>query len=272
MGGRLSDPIGNEIQSFPKYSWQEEFEKAERCGFDLIEWVFDLYEKNPILDNDGIKKIKFLSKKYSVRINTICADYFMKRKLFNVSDYQLEENLDVLKNLIQRSHELGIEILELPFVDSSSLKSKNDEEQLIHNLQKILPLAEDMDIKLTLETDLPPSHFKTLLTRFDHPNIKANYDTGNSTALGYDVKEELNVLGSWIVNIHIKDRICGGRTVPLGTGDTDFDSFFSTLAKINFNGSLVIQGAREPSNEITPEVTCKKYLYFVKQYVDKYFL
>lgn len=271
MEGRLSSLIGDEIQAFPQNSWNDEFEKASKCGFELIEWIFDLYEKNPILDDDGIKKIQALSEKHGIKINSICADYFMKKKLFNVPDYELRKNLDVLKNILQRSYQLGIEILEIPFVDSSSLKNKNDEDQLIFNLQKIMTLVEDLGIKLTLETDLPPSGFKSLLTRFDHPNIKANYDTGNSASLGYDVEEELKVLGSWIANIHIKDRVYGGKTVPLGTGDVNFDSFFSILSQINFNGDLIIQGAREFSHSIKPETTCTKYLNFVKQYVDKYF-
>ncbi|MGI0060954.1 MAG: sugar phosphate isomerase/epimerase family protein [Nitrosotalea sp.] len=272
MEGRLSDPIGNEIQSFPRYSWKKEFEQAARCGFDLIEWVFDLYENNPILDNVGVNEIKNLSQKHGIYVNAVCADYFMKKMLFNVSDFELERNLTVLRRLIEKCRVLDIKILEIPLVDDSSLKSKNDEEQLIHNLEKILPVAKENGVELTLETDLPTHSFKELLEKFNHPNIKANYDTGNSTALGYNIKEELEVLKSWITNVHIKDRIYKGKSVPLGTGNTDFETFFSILAKINYNGSLIIQGAREINNNvISPEFTCKKYLEFVKQYVDKYF-
>jgi L-ribulose-5-phosphate 3-epimerase len=272
MEGRLSDPIGSEIQSFPRYSWKKEFEQAARCGFDLIEWVFDLYENNPIMDNAGINEIKNLSKKHGIYVNAVCADYFMKKMLFNVSDFELEQNLTVLRRLIEKCRLLDIKILEIPFVDDSSLKSKNNEEQLIHNLEKILSVAKENGVVLTLETDLPPHSFREFLVSFNHPNIKANYDTGNSAALGYNIKEELKVLKPWITNIHIKDRIYKGKTVSLGTGDTDFETFFSTLTKINFSGGLIIQGARETSNDTSPELTCKKYLKFVKQYVDKYFI
>jgi len=168
-------------------------------------------------------------------------------------------------------HELDIKILEIPLVDSSSLKNKDNENQLIVNLQEVIPFAENYNVALTLETDLPPQTFKEFLLRFDNPNVKANYDTGNSASLGYNVVEELLTLGSWIKNIHIKDRLYRGPTVPLGTGDADFDSFFTTLSQINYSGDLIIQGASEPKDSrINPEETCSKYYEFIKQYVDMY--
>ena len=100
----------------------------------------------------------------------------------------------------------------------------------------------------------------------------ANYDIGNSTAKKYNTKLELKMLQPWLVNIHIKDRKFNGYTVPLGQGDVNFDLFFSTLKKINYNGDLIIQGAREDLNDstITSESTCKKYFTFVENYIEKY--
>ena len=95
--------------------------------------------------------------------------------------------------------------------------------------EQALPIAEKNGVKLTLETDLRPDSFKELLSRLNHPNIKANYDTGNSASLGYDVQDELKTFGSWISNVHIKDRKYHEKTVPLGDGDVNFDLFFSSL-------------------------------------------
>jgi hexulose-6-phosphate isomerase len=192
----------------------------------------------------------------------------MEKKLFNVSEFDLQKNLEVLRNLIKNSNRLGIKILEIPFVDSSSLKTKEEQSQVISNLEKILPLLEEYDIFLTLETDLPPISFKELILSFNHPNIKANYDVGNSASLGYDMKEELNLYGDLICNVHVKDRKYRGQTVPLGSGNADFELFFNLLQKTNYSGELIIQGARE--YDVKPEETCMKYLQFVKKFVDKY--
>ena len=68
--------------------------------------------------------------------------------------------------------------------------------------------------------------------------------------------------------MHIKDREYRRQTVPLGSGDADFELFFNLLQKTNYNGELIIQGAREYG--VKPEETCMKYLQFVKKFVDKY--
>ena len=271
MQGRLSEPTNNEIQSFPHLTWEEEFEKAHDCGFQVMEWIFDDVD-NPLMNNSGINKIKFLSKKFNVKINSVCADFFMKAKLFDVTENLLEENILVLENLIEQCSKTNIKILEIPLVDSSSLKNVNNQNEFVSNLKKILPNFQKFDVTITLETDLPPAEFKNLLEQFKTLNIKSNYDTGNSASLGYNIEEEFSLLKPWLKNIHIKDRLYKGITVPLGEGNVNFDLFFSNLSRVHYSGDLIIQGARESKNnpQHTPEEICKTYYTFVKQYVDKY--
>lgn len=270
MQGRLVNSVDNQIQCFPKLAWKNEFELAENTGFHLIEWIFDDLT-NPLLFPDTQKEIQILCKSHDVLINSICADFFMTKKLFSESENDLVKNLEILKNLIKISHKLGIKIIEIPLVDSSSLISSNHKMEFCKNLDKIVPIAEEYKIILNLETDLPPEEFKILIDSFESSNIRANYDVGNSTSLGYDIENELHVLKNLITNIHIKDRIVRGKTVPLGSGDTNFDLFFKTLAKVGYSGDFIIQGAREDESTISPHETCSKYRIFVKNYLDAYF-
>jgi hexulose-6-phosphate isomerase len=103
---------------------------------------------------------------------------------------------------------------------------------------------------------------------FEKNTVYANYDTGNSASLGYNVNEEFKILKGKIKNIHLKDRILGGTTVPLGLGNTNFEEFFKTLKKSEYSGDLIIQAAR--IEEMKPEQNCIKYLNFIKEYLDKY--
>jgi L-ribulose-5-phosphate 3-epimerase len=51
--------------------------------------------------------------------------------------------------------------------------------------------------------------------------------------------------------VHIKDRVRGGSTVPLGTGDTDFKALFGCLEAVAYRGDFVLQVARgEPGDEV----------------------
>ena len=269
MQGRLSDPVNNEIQSFPHDTWESEFEKAHNSGYQVLEWIFDDLE-NPILKDSEIHKIKLLSSKFNIEVNSICADYFMKEKLFDVNDTQLEENFSILKNLISQCSKMGIKILEIPLVDSSSIKNIDARNEFIQNFTHFLS---DIDSKiiLNLETDLPPFEFKILLDQFKDFQVFANYDIGNSASLGYSMDDEISILKSQIKNIHVKDRIFQGQTVPLGTGDVNFESFFQKLAQIPYGGDLIIQGARSTLSSSDPLTVSNHYYQFVNQYVDKYF-
>ena len=266
MSGRLSKQIDKEIQIFPFQEWQKEFENAKNCGFSSIEWIFDL-KPNPISNEEGINEMNELMEKTKIRVNSVCCDYFMKKQLFGNNTTEIEQSCNVLKKIIKASKKLGIKNIEIPFVDSSSLKNEKDKKQIKEIIQKMIPLL-DSDMQIILETDLEPKKFREFIESFQNSKIKANYDTGNSTALGYDMKEEFEEIGKYFGNIHIKDRLLKGTTVPLGKGNVDFDILFKLIKKYDYRGDLIIQGARDKNEN--PEDTSRKYITFVKHYVDKY--
>jgi L-ribulose-5-phosphate 3-epimerase len=267
MCGRLSKQIGNEIQAFPFQEWQKEFKNAKEAGFSSIEWIFDT-NPNPITNEEGINKMNDLIKKSNITINSVCCDYFMKKQLFGKNPIEIEKNFDILKKIVESSKKLGITNIEIPLVDSSSLRSEEDEKQFVEVIKKIIPLL-NKNMQIVLETDLSPKKFREFIESFGNNKIKVNYDTGNSAALGYDMEEEFKEIGKYFANIHIKDRKFQGNTVPLGDGDVNFELFFDKLSKIEYNGELIIQGARQDFKENHIK-TCKEYLKIVKQYLDKY--
>ena len=272
MQGRLVEQFKNKIQSFPMNNWKKEFELANDCDLKIIEWIFDENTPNPIMTSNGIQEIKQLMRKNDIEINTICGDYFMIKKLFNESEIELEKNIETLKKLIIQANKLEISMIEIPLVDSSSLKNSKNEEQVRNSLEQVMLIAEQNNVTIVLETDLNPQNFEEFLTKYEHQCIMANYDSGNSASLGYNVKEELIVLKKWIKNVHVKDRNLHGGTVPLGMGDTNFEEFFATLSEINYSGDLIIQGARNLETKYEPAQICQSYQKFVKQYVDKYYI
>ena len=86
---------------------------------------------------------------------------------------------------------------------------------------------------------------------------------GNSAALGNDAVEEIQLYGNKLFNVHIKDRILGGSTVPLGEGTVNFKKVFNELHLIGYEGNYILQAARIPrQNEV---VTVKKYLDYCYQ-------
>lgn len=246
MQGRLLPPTNHQIQSFPRDRWEQEFEFAARADLNCIEWIYDLHsaDMNPILTDVGVSKIQCLSAKHDVHVLSLCADYFMDKPLINVDDSELRDRLSHLNWLLTRCQLIGINRMVLPFVDNSRIKSKDQFGKVCESLKQVLYTAEKIGVEIHLETSLPPEPFADLLSNISHPLLKVNYDTGNSSSLGYDLNDEFAAYGSYIGSIHIKDRIRGGGTVPLGTGSADFQALKKNLKRVNYGGDFILQAAR----------------------------
>lgn len=268
MQGRLVLPKGRGIQFFPLEEWQEEFRLASKINIDEIDFIFDLdrFHENPLWQD--IRKIQDAMKESGVRVRHICADFFMRRPFFRVTEQERQENIDVLKHLLESAKQIGAENIEIPLVDNSSAKTEEEKDILVKSVSECLPEAQERGITISLETDLPPKELLELVRRFDHPFLKITYDSGNSSSLGYDSYEEINMYGNYLSNIHIKDRLLGGTTVPLGTGNANFDKLFRGLKEANYGGSFTLQAARQEEGKEAE--TILSYVEFVKKYVDKY--
>ncbi len=243
MQGRLLPKIDEKIQRFPAEQWRNEFPLAERAGLKLIEWIYEVYgeDKNPLGSDEGIAELKELSLKHGITVRSLCADYFMDRPLLA----NPEEGGRKLSWLLGRCHLAGIKRIILPFVDASRLGDYRAEDALIDLLNPFTSEAECLGIELHLETDLPPERFANLIERLPESVFKVNYDSGNSASHGYDVKEEFKAYGSRIGSLHIKDRVRGGGTVPLGTGNADFKSLRTALDAVGYEDDVILQVARE---------------------------
>jgi hexulose-6-phosphate isomerase len=251
MQGRLVPPEPGRFQAFPRERWEAEFGFAAQVPLSYIEWVYDLYgaDVNPLTANIG--KLQARIRESGVSVFSMCADYFMDRPFLRCSQAERGERLQFLQRLLPLAKQVGIERIVLPFVDASHIDSDEEKAVVIGVLKEALPAARAAGIELHLETDLAPLEFAKLLEKLPDPFIKVNYDSGNSSSLGYAPQEEFAAYGDRVGSVHIKDRIRGGGTVPLGTGDADFPSLFSALERIGYKGDITLQVARsEPGQEV----------------------
>lgn len=247
MQGRLLPKFNGRYQAHPVGYWQKEFDSAAAFGLDCIEFIFDYNdaEANPLLSESGADEILAVSDRTGVAVKTVCADYFMEAPLHHADDSVGAGSQRILERLLARGVQLGLTDIVIPCVDQSGLRDAAETERLVRRITAVLERAEAAGINLSLETDLAPQSFAELLDRFDSPRVTANYDTGNSAALGYDPAEELASYGDRITDIHIKDRVRGGGSVPLGTGDADFPRFIEALRPLDYRGPIIMQVFRD---------------------------
>jgi L-ribulose-5-phosphate 3-epimerase len=268
MQGRLLPRIDGRIQAFPWKDWPSEFATARTVGFDSIEFIFEGPEirRHPLLVAAGRDSINDAVRETGVRVGSICADYFMDEPLFRGSTAERDERREVLAELIGAASAIGAQFLEIPCVDRSAIRSESERSDLVDAIADVLPDAEEKAVGILLETDLPPLEFRSLIDRWSHPLVGANFDAGNSASLGYEPREEIATLGNTIKNVHIKDRLRGGTTVPLGTGAAKFDDVFESLGRIGYDGALILQTARDDDDV----GAASRYLAMVRRWSDSY--
>src|SRR3989344_2578401 len=127
MQGRLSKPVDGRIQAFPAATWEEEFKLASHIGIDAIEWIFeDPYETNPLWSESGRKRIMELIKETGVRVDHVCADYFMQHPFFRVTEQKRQTSAEILKKLLPFCREIGGKGVEIPFLDNSRIDSSEE--------------------------------------------------------------------------------------------------------------------------------------------------
>ena len=264
MQGRLSPPEDRRFQSFPRKGWREEFARAGAAGFSYIEWIHDDFDgwksdsdrgANPIFTAEGLREFDALKAEHGVSTPALCGDWFMEHPMIRCTPEERIHREQHLHALIPIAARMGAWRMVLPFVDNAKITTEEETIQVLDVLKHALPVAAAHKVELHLEADFGPEHFKHFLARIPDPFLKVNWDSGNSSGLGYVASEEFAVYGDRIGSVHIKDRYRkpegGIETRPVGTGSADFGDVFKAIRSIGYEGGLTLQVARGiPGDEV----------------------
>lgn len=266
MQGRLSPRPPGKLQEFPWQSWAAEFPKAARLGLHSIEWIFEAprYEENPLWTEAGREEIRSVIAMSGVRVQSVCADYFMVHRLAGESPAMLANHRDVLADLIVAAHAVGADRILIPLLETSAVDTPELKREVALSLRSVVPMAERYGVTLGLEMEIPGPEYAKVIQSVGSARVRAYYDTGNSTAQGLDIAEDIVPLLPLLHAVHIKDRVRGGGSKPLGTGDTNFQDFFPRLLRAGFKGDFVLQHYFDQQ----PELEAERSLSFVEQLIE----
>jgi len=242
--GRLSPPVSGEIQKFPGRLWKEEFDIAAKCDFEVLEWVLDDLDLsiNPLLSVAGRSEIIEAVSDSGISVSSICCDYFMQNNFSELRNGF--EPLGVLTELCRICSEVGIEAVELPLVGKSSLTLAENYRYIQKLLKDMEPYFRAHNVKVLLESDLEPPLLNDFIRQFPNDLIQINYDIGNSAYWAFDAAQEMELYADRIGSVHIKDCTPEDYSVPLGSGNADFELIFKRLAAIGYEGDFILQTAR----------------------------
>jgi L-ribulose-5-phosphate 3-epimerase len=246
MQGRLCERVDGKIQAFPWRDWKNEFPAAAAIDLHLMEWTLDqdrLYD-NPLLTLSGQAEIRALCDRYSLSVPSLTGDCFMQAPFWKADDQTAKELQNDFAAIVGACHSVGIRMLVVPLVDNGRLDTRAQEDALVDFLLSQEGNLQSCGVSVIFESDFVPSELARFISRLPSERFGINYDIGNSAALGFHTKDEFAAYGHRITNVHVKDRLLGGTTVALGTGNVQFELVFAELARIGYRGNFILQTAR----------------------------
>ena len=253
MQGRLSAMVDGKIQAFPWNEWREEFSRAKALGLTRMEWTIDQdrLRENPLNTAAGQQEIIELSRRNGLKTASLTGDCFMQAPFWKASGEKQKVLIDDLDLLLEASGAAGIEFVVIPLVDNGKIESEAQTDALLRVLLDRDGSLSKQHVKIVFESDLPPRELAAFIARLPRENFGINYDIGNSASLGYDPAEEIAAYAPRILNVHVKDRLRGGTTVPLGTGAAELAKAIRLIEQSGYSGQYILQTARATDGDHT---------------------
>ena len=218
------------------------------------------------MTTSGQIEILSLCKKHDFSIPSLTGDCFMQAPFWKVNDITHRDKLKAdFEAIVNACSKIGIEAVVLPLVDDGRLVDIQQENILVEFLLGQQSNLRELGVKIVFESDFSPVELHRFIGRLDPDVFGINYDIGNSASLGLNPAEEFSLIGDRILNVHVKDRLLGGTTVPLGEGNANFNSVFSLLKSFGYSGNYILQTARAIDDQHS------EVLLLYKQFVERGF-
>ena len=116
----------------------------------------------------------------------------------------------------------------------------------IEQIRKLIPLAEELQIHILIETVwngfcYKPEQFRDYIDEIDSPWVQAYYDIGNMQKFAPS-HEWIRILGKRTLKLDVKDWSSKNGFCPLGQGDVNWKEVRNQLEKTEFSGWATREG------------------------------
>jgi len=135
---------------------------------------------------------------------------------------------------------LGVDVVLLAFFGKGDLRDDpKGIDEVVTRLKRVASKAEKAGVMLGFESWLSAEAHLDIIERVGSSALKVYYDVGNSHLRGYDIYQEIRMLGDHICEFHAKDY-----EFLFGQGKVDFPKVRQALDDIGYQGWIQIEGAQ----------------------------
>jgi len=213
-------------------------EMAKRLGLDGVQVNFGSGQDDLPLFNPELQK-KFLeaAKEHEVEIVSLALGTLndVPYKSDPRAERWVSESIDVCRAM-------GVNVVLLAFFGNGDLRNdKKGTDVVVERLKKVAPKAEEAGVFFGIESWLSAEQHLDIINRVGSPAVKVYYDVANSHKAGYDIYQEIRLLGKQICQFHAKDY-----DDLYGKGTIAFEEVRRAMDDIGYRGWIVIEGTEMP--------------------------
>jgi len=249
--------FGYSTNAFVKFSLLDSIDRIARLGFKGVEIMGDrphLYP--PDYDKTRLMELKKRIEQYRLTVTNLNSF-----TLFAVGDTYLPSWIESdpqrreirIRHTIDSlniAHQLGCRNISVPPggpLDNGI--SRKEGFKLFHEgLEKVVPTAEELDVKILIEPEPDllmenTAEFRSFIKDVRSAAVGLNFDIGHFYCAGENPAASFEQLFEWIGHVHIED-IAPSRVhahLIAGHGAIGFKEIFDTMRRLGYNGHISLE-------------------------------
>ena len=224
-------------------TWDQMLDAATDMGFSGIE-VYNLPKFNPLLDRSGpFHKFQTAATVRQLR------DKKLRIPCFDTSyDLSLDDScIPYLKNLMDVAHNTHVS-----YVVACALHA--NEEQVMENLNQLLPYAEEQGVVLLIKTSgiyADTTRLRKVLDQYASDHLAALWDVHHTYRDFHETGDTtIKNLGSYICHVHLRDSDDNCTYQLIGEGTLPIDDVIRALSSVNYDGFISLEWKPEWLEEL----------------------
>lgn len=236
----------------------EMFESVATAGYEAIELSprdgFLMHRQDDRPQQDVIRSLEQASSRWGIEI----ASLFIVQPWASARGDERSEALRALRVAIDTAAELGCKRINTEFTGTPENVSVS-KEAFLRSVDEILPLAESRGIMLVVEPH-PYDFIETneqavdLISAIGSPMLRYLFCAPHMFYLGQDIVHMIDYAKDVLAHVHLADTYRPERVIlnpprsgtrvhqhlDIGQGEIDWETFFSSLARIDFSGLATV--------------------------------
>jgi hexulose-6-phosphate isomerase len=231
----------------------EKLHAVKEAGFEGVEAMSHL----------GQDEVLRAREETGLHIPSVCCSTHWKENLASPDAAMRARGLEGLRQTLRDAKAYGAtSVLFVPAVVTKEVSYADAYRRSQEELRKVLPLAEELNVKIAIENvwnhfHLSPLEAARYIDEFNSPAIGWHFDVGNCLRNGWP-EQWIRILGPRIQKLHIKEfsrkkmeeqGLAKGFNVQFLEGDNDWPTVMQALDDIGYHGwAMAEQGGGD-----TPE-------------------